>query len=126
MKIFVACEVISEIDEKYDIMTHFLSKISKASLNCPFHRVLGILAMIDSGETDWKVNNQIVVMEDNILKVVEVQQSSDHQVIAMDAEEAEQRRISDMDDLEREEPGMAKAVQDFFRLYKVICCVNYL
>jgi len=57
-------------------------------------RVLGILAMIDSGETDWKV-------------------------IAMDAEEAKQRRISNMGDLEREEPGMAKAVQDFFRLYKV-------
>ena len=88
--------------------------------------MLGILAMIDSGETDWKVNNQIIVMEDNILKEGKVQRSSDHQVIAMDAEEAEQREISDMDDLEREEPGMAKAVQDFFRLYKVIYCVKYL
>jgi len=57
-------------------------------------RVLGILAMLDSGETDWKV-------------------------IAMDAEEAQERSISDMESLEREEPGMAKAVQDFFRLYKV-------
>ena len=88
--------------------------------------MLGILAMIDSGETDWKVNNQIIVMKNNILKVGEAQQCFDHQVIAMDAEEAEQREISSMDDLEREEPGMANAVQDFFRLYKVICCVNYL
>ena len=38
----------------------------------------------------------------------------------MDAEEAEKRNISDMESLEREEPGLAKAVQDFFRLYKVV------
>ena len=37
----------------------------------------------------------------------------------MDAEEAQERDISDMESLETEEPGMAKAVQDFFRLYKV-------
>merc|ERR1719510_492039 len=37
----------------------------------------------------------------------------------MEAEEAKERGISDMGDLEREEPGMAEAVQDFFRLYKV-------
>ena len=49
-----------------------------------------------------------------------VQQSSDWQVIAMDAEEAKTRGIFDMESLEREEPGIAKAVQDFFRLYKVV------
>lgn len=31
----------------------------KASLKLPFYRVLGILAMLDSGETDWKVNQLI-------------------------------------------------------------------
>ena len=41
----------------------------------------------------------------------------------MDAEEAKERHISDMKSLEREEPGMAKAVQDFFRLYKVCNCI---
>ena len=43
----------------------------------------------------------------------------------MEAEEAKERGISDMGDLEREEPGMAEAVQDFFRLYKVMYCVFY-
>ena len=43
----------------------------------------------------------------------------------MEAEEATERGISDMGDLEREEPGMAEAVQDFFRLYKVTYCVFY-
>ena len=43
----------------------------------------------------------------------------------MEAEEAKKRGISDMGDLEREEPGMAEAVQDFFRLYKVMKCVFY-
>ena len=43
----------------------------------------------------------------------------------MEAEEAKERGISDMGDLEREEPGMAEAVQDFFRLYKVLYCVFY-
>ena len=38
----------------------------------------------------------------------------------MEAGEAKARGISDMESLEREEPGMAKAVQDFFRLYKVV------
>ena len=62
-------------------VTLFLSMIFKASLKLPFDRVLGILAMFDSGETDWKVNNWIIVMGllllHNIFKVGEVQQSGD-------------------------------------------------
>lgn len=57
-------------------------------------RVLGILALLDSGETDWKV-------------------------IVMNAREAEERGISHLEDLEDSFPGLQMAVQKFFRVYKV-------
>ena len=50
--------------------------------------------MLDGGETDWKV-------------------------IAISAEEAAERGIRGLEDLERVAPGLASAVQNFFRLYKV-------
>merc|ERR1719167_2170206 len=57
-------------------------------------RVLGVLAMIDSDETDWKV-------------------------IGMDAEEAKSEGINSMEDLAAKRPGLAEAVRLFFRVYKV-------
>ena len=41
------------------------------------------------------------------------------QVIAMNAEEAERRGIDDLEGLEAQMPGMAEAVQTFFKVYKV-------
>jgi len=57
-------------------------------------RVLGVLAMIDSDETDWKV-------------------------IVMDAAEAKAEGINTMEDLNAKRPGLADAVRRFFRVYKV-------
>jgi len=57
-------------------------------------RVLGVLAMIDSDETDWKV-------------------------IVMDAVEAKNEGINSMEDLAAKRPGLAEAVRLFFRVYKV-------
>jgi len=57
-------------------------------------RVLGILAMIDSGETDWKV-------------------------IVINAEEADSKGIRNMEDLEEKSPGLAATVKSFFTIYKV-------
>jgi len=54
-------------------------------------KVLGILAMLDSGETDWKV-------------------------ITMSAIEAEERGIATWEDLE---DGLPETVREFFRMYKV-------
>jgi len=57
-------------------------------------RVLGVLAMIDSDETDWKV-------------------------IVMDAAEAKAEGINTMEDLNAKRPGLSDAVRRFFRVYKV-------
>jgi len=57
-------------------------------------RLLGVLAMIDDGATDWKL-------------------------IAMNVEEADKLNIKDMASLESAMPGIAQAVQKFFRVYKV-------
>jgi len=57
-------------------------------------RVLGILALLDSGETDWKV-------------------------IVMNSAEAKSKGIEDMDDLIEKSPGIAEAVKRFFTVYKV-------
>lgn len=57
-------------------------------------RVLGVLALLDSGETDWKV-------------------------IVINAVDAERLGIHNMEDLDRVMPGMGEAVTKFFRIYKV-------
>ena len=56
--------------------------------------MLGILAMIDGGETDWKV-------------------------IVMNAGEAAARQIRGLEDLQLAAPGLADSIYKFFRYYKV-------
>ena len=57
-------------------------------------KVLGVLAMIDGGETDWKV---LVVREDDPLAAA----------------------CADVDDLQRELPGAVHALREWFRVYKL-------
>jgi len=57
-------------------------------------KILGILAMIDGGETDWKV-------------------------IVMNKEEAVEKNINTLEDLMEEFPDMVDSVRQFFRVYKV-------
>lgn len=57
-------------------------------------KVLGVLAMIDDGETDWKV-------------------------FCIRADDPLADKISDVDDLERELPGAVSAMREWFRVYKV-------
>jgi len=57
-------------------------------------KVLGVLAMIDDGETDWKV---IAIRTDDRLAT----------------------HMSDVADLEREMPGAVHAIREWLRVYKV-------
>lgn len=57
-------------------------------------KVLGALALIDEGETDWKL-------------------------IAVDARDALAQKLRDVDDVERHFPGLLRATVEWFRLYKV-------
>lgn len=57
-------------------------------------KVLGILCMIDEGETDWKV-------------------------IAIDAEDRWAPYLNDIDDVEKEMPGMLDAIREWYRTYKI-------
>ena len=57
-------------------------------------RVLGILGLLDSSETDWKV-------------------------IVINAEEAEAHKINTLEDLNTVYPGIVDEVRKFFRVYKV-------
>ena len=57
-------------------------------------RVLGILAMLDDGETDWKV-------------------------IAMNKEEADMLGVKDLDDLEGEMEEQPELIRKWFKIYKV-------
>ena len=57
-------------------------------------RVLGILGLIDKSETDWKV-------------------------IVINAEEAREKSIKTMKDLESRYPNMLNSIRKFFRIYKV-------
>jgi len=57
-------------------------------------RVLGVLAMLDDGETDWKV-------------------------IAMNKEEADMLGVNDLDDLEGEMEEQPELIRKWFKIYKV-------
>jgi inorganic pyrophosphatase len=57
-------------------------------------KVLGILALIDSGETDWKL-------------------------IVIDVRDPRAAELHDIDDVERLMPGYLTATREWFRLYKV-------
>ena len=56
-------------------------------------KVLGVLAMIDDGETDWKI-------------------------IAMSARDLWAAKINNIRDVERHLPGTLHAIREWFRLYK--------
>lgn len=57
-------------------------------------KVLGILGLLDGGETDWKV-------------------------IAMDVRDALAEQVNDIGDVEAYFPGLLDATRDFFRVYKI-------
>jgi len=57
-------------------------------------KVLGVLAMIDDGETDWKV-------------------------VAIAADDKWAPLLNDIDDVEEQLPGVCHAIREWFRLYKV-------
>eukprot|EP01097_Dermamoeba_algensis_P000549 TRINITY_DN1191_c0_g1_i2.p1 TRINITY_DN1191_c0_g1~~TRINITY_DN1191_c0_g1_i2.p1 ORF type:complete len:256 (-),score=76.20 TRINITY_DN1191_c0_g1_i2:91-858(-) len=57
-------------------------------------KVLGTLALIDEGETDWKI-------------------------ITIDVHDPLAQKINTLEDLEREKPGYVKAMHDWFRDYKI-------
>jgi inorganic pyrophosphatase len=57
-------------------------------------KVLGVLMMIDEGEADWKV-------------------------ITIDAEDKWAPFINDIDDVEKEMPGMLDAIREWYRTYKI-------
>ncbi|XP_074888422.1 inorganic pyrophosphatase 2, mitochondrial [Buteo buteo] len=57
-------------------------------------KVLGVLALVDEGETDWKI-------------------------IAISVDDPEAQKIHDIDDVKRHKPGYLEATVDWFRFYKV-------
>lgn len=57
-------------------------------------KVLGVLAMIDDGETDWKV-------------------------LTIRTDDAMASKLNDVEDLEREMPGAVSALREWLRVYKV-------
>jgi len=57
-------------------------------------KVLGIMALIDEGETDWKV-------------------------IVVDVQDPLASRLNDIEDVERHLPGLVRATNEWFRIYKI-------
>jgi len=57
-------------------------------------KVLGIMALIDEGETDWKV-------------------------LAIDVNDPLAEKLNDVKDIEREMPGFIQATVEWFRIYKI-------
>ncbi|KAI9183801.1 Inorganic pyrophosphatase [Blastocladiella emersonii ATCC 22665] len=57
-------------------------------------KVLGVMAMIDEGETDWKV-------------------------IVIDVNDPQAHKLNDIEDVERHLPGLLRATNEWFRIYKI-------
>ena len=57
-------------------------------------KILGIMALLDEGETDWKV-------------------------IVIDVRDPLASRMNDIEDVERQLPGLIRATNEWFRIYKI-------
>ncbi|KAK2072739.1 hypothetical protein P8C59_007076 [Phyllachora maydis] len=57
-------------------------------------KVLGVMALLDEGETDWKVI--VIDIKDNLAS-----------------------KINDIEDVERNLPGLLRATNEWFRIYKI-------
>ncbi|ORX59819.1 inorganic pyrophosphatase [Hesseltinella vesiculosa] len=57
-------------------------------------KLLGVLALVDEGETDWKV-------------------------LAIDIKDPMAKQLNDVQDVEKHFPGLVKATRHWFRIYKV-------
>jgi len=57
-------------------------------------KVLGIMALLDEGETDWKV-------------------------IVVDVQDPLASKLNDIEDVERQLPGLVRATNEWFRIYKM-------
>lgn len=57
-------------------------------------KVLGVMALLDEGETDWKV-------------------------IVVDVNDPLASRLNDIEDVERHLPGYLRATEEWFRIYKI-------
>lgn len=57
-------------------------------------KVLGIMALLDEGETDWKV-------------------------LVVDVNDPLAPRLNDIEDVERHLPGLIRATNEWFRIYKI-------
>lgn len=57
-------------------------------------KILGTVALLDEGETDWKV-------------------------IAIDVTDPQAHKLNDIEDVERVYPGLLRATNEWFRIYKI-------
>jgi inorganic pyrophosphatase len=57
-------------------------------------KVLGVMALLDEGETDWKV-------------------------IAIDVKDPIASKMNDIEDVEKHFPGLLRATNEWFRIYKI-------
>lgn len=57
-------------------------------------KVLGTMALLDEGETDWKI-------------------------IAIDVKDPHASKVNDIEDVERHFPGLLRATNEWFRIYKI-------
>lgn len=57
-------------------------------------KVLGIMALLDEGETDWKV-------------------------IVIDVKDPHASKVNDIEDVEKHFPGLLRATNEWFRIYKI-------
>ncbi|CAN6663072.1 inorganic pyrophosphatase, mitochondrial [Trichomonascus vanleenenianus] len=57
-------------------------------------KVLGVMALLDEGETDWKI-------------------------IVIDVNDPHASKVNDIEDVERHFPGLLRATNEWFRIYKI-------
>ncbi|ANB14424.1 inorganic diphosphatase IPP1 [Sugiyamaella lignohabitans] len=57
-------------------------------------KVLGVMALLDEGETDWKI-------------------------IAIDVKDPHASKVNDIEDVEKNFPGLLRATNEWFRIYKI-------
>src|SRR6202012_1871473 len=75
-------------------------------------KVLGVMALLDEEETDWKIIVIDVSGQDE--RVVEIEANNANQV-----NDPLAPKLNDIEDIERHLPGLLRATNEWFRIYKI-------
>ncbi|KAA1138321.1 Inorganic pyrophosphatase [Puccinia graminis f. sp. tritici] len=84
-------------------------------------KVLGVMALLDEGETDWKIMQVVVTLKfpRAVIRCSHLPHIYLHVCSVVDVNDPLAPKLNDIEDVERHLPGLIRATNEWFRIYKI-------